>query len=80
MIKNLDLGFFKTDINGIILEHNPALKKILNYQYITRWHNTCYISRGMPKVVIIDDEPSLRFVLKELFIEQFKFAAGNYFQ
>jgi len=32
MIKNLDLGFFQTDINGKILNHNPSLNKILGYE------------------------------------------------
>ncbi|MFX0187919.1 MAG: PAS domain S-box protein [Candidatus Hodarchaeota archaeon] len=32
IIKHLDLGYFKTDINGIILEHNPAVNKILGFE------------------------------------------------
>ena len=31
MINNLDLGFFKADVNGVFLNHNPALSKILGY-------------------------------------------------
>ena len=31
MINNLDVGFFKTDVNGIFLTHNPALSKILGF-------------------------------------------------
>ncbi len=31
MIKNLDIGFIKTDLDGVILDHNPALSKILGY-------------------------------------------------
>ncbi|MFW9898990.1 MAG: PAS domain S-box protein [Candidatus Thorarchaeota archaeon] len=32
IIKHLDLGYFKTDVNGIILEHNPAVNKILGFE------------------------------------------------
>ncbi|TFG20633.1 MAG: PAS domain S-box protein [Promethearchaeota archaeon] len=31
MINNLDLGFFKADVNGVFLNYNPALKQILGY-------------------------------------------------
>ena len=31
IINHLDVGFFKSDINGIILTHNPALNKIFGY-------------------------------------------------